>query len=301
METLLACRGLHKRYDATTALDGVDFTVVAGEVSGLIGDNGAGKSTLLRCVLGLARPDAGDIQLLGRSAPPRSGPGLDGVAGLVDGTRWPTGMRVRSVLRMLADYDGSSHARVDEVMEQVSLTALTRQRVGALSLGGRQRLGIAACLLRSPRLLLLDEPVNGLDPTGRRDLRRMLRELSADGAAVVISSHDLTEIAATCDSVTRLDRGRVSWTAAIDEVPESSERHARIATSDDHAATRALAEVADLRITATDDGLGLAGPADTLDEASLALGRAGIAVRRWEPREPLTSAMLRPDDPEAAT
>jgi ABC-2 type transport system ATP-binding protein len=300
METLLACRGLRKRFGETTALAGVDLTVAAGEVRGLVGANGAGKSTLLRCVLGLARPDAGEIELLGRRQAPSAGHPLDGVAGLVDGTRWPTGMRVRSVLRMLAAYDAVPTSRIDDVMEQVSLTGLARQRVGALSLGGRQRLGIAACLLRDPRLLLLDEPVNGLDPTGRRDLRRLLRDLSAAGAAVVISSHDLTEIAATCDSVTRLDRGTASWTAAIDEVPATSERQARIATSDDGAAASTLAEIADLRVNDAEDGLGLAGSADALDEASLALGRAGIAIRRWERREGLAAAML-PSDPDEST
>ena len=301
METLLECRSVTKRFGEVTALAGVDMKVEAGEIRGLVGHNGAGKSTLLRCALGLVRPDTGQVRLLGRPQAPRAGAALDSVAGLVDGTRWPGPMRVRSVLRMLAAYDGQPRTAVDEAIARVSLQPQQNKRVASLSLGGRQRLGIAAALLRRPKLLLLDEPVNGLDPPGRKDLRRLLRELAAAGAAVVISSHDLAEIAATCDTVTKLDHGNVSWTSPIAEVAHTAARRVDVVTSDAVAAGRILAAVADLEVETAGDSqavdggepaLVLRGNADVLDEASQLLGRAGIAIRKWEPQSGLSAAML---------
>lgn len=293
MQVMLDCRAVTKRFGTTTALAGVDLTVESGEVRGLVGRNGAGKSTLLRCALGLIRPDTGELRLLERDVPPKAGRALDGVAGLVDGMRWPGGMTVQAALRMVADYDRSPH-RVEEVIDRLTLGSQRRKRIASLSLGARQRLGVAAALLRSPRLLLLDEPVNGLDPAGRRDLRQLLRELSADGAAVVVSSHDLGEIAATCDTVTRLDAGRVSWTAPLAEVAHTADRRVTATTSDDQTALSVLGDVEGLQVSSSAEGgsLQLLGPADSLDEASLALGRAGIAIRVWEPESQLAAAML---------
>lgn len=291
MDVLLECRGLGKRYAGTVALDGVDLQVGAGEIRGLVGHNGAGKSTLLRCALGLTRPTAGSVRVLGRDRPPTAGPALDGVAGLVDGMRWPTRMTASDVLRMLAQYDRVPRQRTDEVAERLSLGPSLDRRVAALSLGARQRLGVAAALLRAPRLLLLDEPVNGLDPAGRRDLRELLRETAAGGSAIVISSHDLAEIAATCRTVTRLDDGRVSWTRPVEAATDSALQRVHARTSDDPAALAALARVPDLDASSGGGGLVLRGSPDTLDEASVALGLAGIAVRRWEPQDPLAAAM----------
>lgn len=293
MDVLLECRGLGKRYGGAVALDDVDLQVGAGEIRGLVGHNGAGKSTLLRCALGLVRPTAGRVRVLGREQPPRAGRALDGVAGLVDGMRWPHRMTGRSLLRMLAAYDRAPRSRIDEVAEQLSVGPYLDRRVATLSLGARQRLGVAAALLRMPRLLLLDEPVNGLDPAGRRDLRNVLRGLSASGAAIVVSSHDLAEIAATCHTVTRLDAGRVSWTRTIAEVGHTALRRVGLHTSDDQAVPAALAGIAEIEIDQPTEGGGfvLRGTPEALDEASVALGLAGIAVRRWEPQDPLAAAM----------
>jgi len=298
MDVLLECQELGKRYGSTAALDGVDLTVEAGEIRGLVGRNGAGKTTLLRCALGLVRPTSGAVRVLGRERPPGPGTGLDGVAGLVDGMRWPARMNAGDVLRMLAAYDNAPRQRIAEVAERLSLGPHLRQRVAALSLGARQRLGVAAALLRAPRLLLLDEPINGLDPPGRRDLRDLLRELAGSGAAVVVSSHDLAEIAATCDTVTRLDGGRVAWTRAVAEIADSAQRRVRVQTSDDHAAVKVLAAVEGLEVNrppTPGEPLGLRGSPDALDEASVVLGLAGIAVRRWEPHDPLAATMAQED------
>src|SRR5205085_5546332 len=188
-------RGLVKRYGEILAVDHVDLTVERGDVFGYLGPNGAGKTTSLRMMLGLIRPTEGSVQLFGRN-PLRDGAmALDGVAGFVEGPRFYPYLSGRRNLRLLADYDdGDSRSRIDEVLELVELTDRAKDKVGGYSHGMRQRLGISAALLRSPRLLLLDEPTTGLDPAGMRDMRDLVRRLAAQGITVLLSSHLLTEV-----------------------------------------------------------------------------------------------------------
>ena len=183
--------GLVKRFESTTAVDGVDLVVGEGEVQGLLGPNGAGKTTLLRLLFGLLTPDAGEVELLGRPLGAADAVDLDGVAGFVEEpTFYPYLLGAgepRAAGRARPRVPGGR--RVDEVLERVGLAGRGGDRVSGYSTGMRQRLGIAAALLRAPRLLLLDEPTSGLDPAGVREMGGLLRRLAADGTAVLLSSH----------------------------------------------------------------------------------------------------------------
>ena len=172
-----------------------------GEVRGLLGPNGAGKTTLLRMLFGLVRPDAGSIELLGRPLVAPGAAALEGVGGFVEEPSFYPYLSGRANLRLLAKLDGAGEdVSIDEALERVGLTRRGGDRVGGYSTGMRQRLGIAAALLRSPRLLLLDEPTSGLDPAGARAVAALVRELSADGVAVLLSSHQIGELEKVCDA-----------------------------------------------------------------------------------------------------
>ncbi|MDQ6729418.1 MAG: ATP-binding cassette domain-containing protein [Actinomycetota bacterium] len=193
------------------ALDDVDLERAPGELRGLLGLNGAGKTTLLRTLFGLVEADSGSIELLGRETSRGRRPALSGVAGLRRGPEVlliPVG---RANLELLAELDDGGGAGIEEALTRVGLGQRAADRVGSYSTGMRQRLGIAAALLRTPRLLLLDEPTSGLDPAGTRDVSRLLRELSAQGVAVILSSHLIGELETLCDSYTILRSGRVVW------------------------------------------------------------------------------------------
>jgi ABC-type Na+ transport system ATPase subunit NatA len=180
-ETPIEARGLTKRYGELVAVDAVDLTVEPGDVFGYLGPNGAGKTTSLRMMLGLIRPSAGSVRLFGRD--PQAGvAALDGVAGFVEEPRFYPYLTGRRNLELCASLDGHGAAgRIDEVLDVVELSDRARDRVGGYSHGMRQRLGIAAALLRRPRLLLVDEPATGLDPAGMRDMRLLIRRLADDG------------------------------------------------------------------------------------------------------------------------
>ena len=179
---------------------------------GLLGPNGAGKTTLLRLLLGLVRPDQGTIELLGRRLDGRDSHALDGVSGFVEEPTFYPYLSGRANLEVLSHLDGpDARSRIDDVLEQVALTGRAADRVGGYSSGMRQRLGIAAALMRSPRLLLLDEPTSALDPAGARLVIGLLRTLSQDGVGVLLSSNKIEEVERVCDSFTVLHRGRVAW------------------------------------------------------------------------------------------
>src|SRR6188472_1403244 len=208
-------RGLVKRYGEITAVDDVDLTVNSGDVFGYLGPNGAGKTTSLRMMLGLIRPSAGSVRLFGRD--PQAGvAALDGVAGFVEEPRFYPYLTGRRNLELCASLDGHGAAgRIDEVLDVVELSDRARDRVGGYSHGMRQRLGIAAALLRRPRLLLVDESATGLDPAGMRDMRLLIRRLADDGLTVLLSSHLLAEVEELCNRVAIVRKGRMAYEGTL--------------------------------------------------------------------------------------
>jgi ABC-2 type transport system ATP-binding protein len=200
--------GLTKRYSSVTAVENLSFRVREGSVTGFLGPNGAGKTTTLRMVLGLARPTAGDATIEGRRYVELDDPARTVGANLEVAGAHP-GRSGRNHLRALAAMAGLSRSRVDEVLRLVELEDAADRRAGKYSLGMRQRLGLAATLLGDPRVLVLDEPANGLDPQGIRWLRDFLRGMAGEGRTVLVSSHVLAEVAQTVDDVVVIHRGRL--------------------------------------------------------------------------------------------
>jgi ABC-2 type transport system ATP-binding protein len=205
---MIVARGLTKTYGPKTAVDGIDFTVEPGRVTGFLGPNGAGKSTTMRMILGLDRPTAGSVTVDGHRYADSPAP-LREVGALLEAKAVHPGRSARNHLRWLATSNGIPTARVDEVLELVGLEKVARQRVGRFSLGMGQRLGIAVALLGDPRTVVLDEPVNGLDPEGIRWVRNLARRLAEEGRTVFVSSHLMSEMALTADHLVVIGRGRV--------------------------------------------------------------------------------------------
>jgi ABC-type multidrug transport system ATPase subunit len=211
----LVADGLWKRFGAHEAVRGVSLEVRAGEVFGLLGQNGAGKSTLLRLLCGLLRPDAGSVRLFGHDVQRERVQALSQAGFLVEGPTLPGELRARAALQWAARLSGgSADGRIDEVLAQVGLAGAAAKQVRELSLGMKQRLGIAAALLGRPRLLVLDEPMNGLDPGGIRELSDLLSALARAGAAVLVSSHLLDEVERVAQRAAVMAGGQVA--AVID-------------------------------------------------------------------------------------
>jgi ABC-2 type transport system ATP-binding protein len=215
----VATRGLVKRYGSIVAVDHVDLTVERGDVFGYLGPNGAGKTTSLRMMLGLIRPSEGRAELFGRDPLVEGAKALEGVAGFVEAPRFYPYLSGRRNLRLLADYDdGDSRSLIEEMLELVELRDRGNDRVGGYSHGMRQRLGIAASLLRRPRLLLLDEPATGLDPAGMRDMRDLVRRLAGEGITVLLSSHLLAEVEELCNRVAIIRMGRIVYEGSLEDL-----------------------------------------------------------------------------------
>jgi ABC-2 type transport system ATP-binding protein len=208
MEPRIEVRALRKRYRTTVAVDGLSFTVRAGEVTGFVGPNGAGKSTTMRLILGLDTPDEGEALVNGHSYRSLRTP-LRQVGSLLDASALHPGRRARDHLLWLAHSNGIGKPRVSEVLDQVGLASAARRRAGGFSLGMQQRLGIAAALLGDPPVLLFDEPANGLDPDGIVWIRGLMRSLAAEGRAVLVSSHLMGEMEGTADHLIAVGRGRL--------------------------------------------------------------------------------------------
>jgi ABC-2 type transport system ATP-binding protein len=264
MEATLEAQGLRKRYGSTVAVDGLSFTVRPGVVTGFVGPNGAGKSTTMRLFLGLDAPDAGAALVGSRPYPELASP-LREVGALLDAGAFHPGRSAREHLRWLAASNGLPRGRVEEVLDQVGLARATRRRVGGFSLGMAQRLGIAAALLGDPPILLLDEPVNGLDPDGIRWIRGLLRSLASEGRVVLVSSHLMSELEDTADHLIVIGRGRLIADIAVrDLLKEAGGARVTIRTPE---AARALALLAEAGATVTSSEV------DTLSVAGLEAAR----------------------------
>jgi ABC-2 type transport system ATP-binding protein len=294
-------RGISKSFEEVIALDGVDLDVAEGQVHGLVGPNGAGKTTLLGLLLGLAVADGGNLEILGN--PVRRTLALpDGVAGFVDGPGLYPSLTASQNLLALARLRGSGADGIGDALEQVGLTDVADDRVRGFSLGMRQRLGLAAALLTRPRLLVLDEPANGLDPAGTRHVHRVLTGLAANGTSVVLSSHRMDDLAALCTEVTILATGRVVFSGPVSKLAaETDELDYRVRTSDAAAARRVAAETPELRVLPDDDllrrhdveALPVRAAVPALDDLVARLVGAGVAVRELAPVvSPLEAAFL---------
>ncbi len=281
----LEVRGLVKRYGELTAVGGVDLTVRTGDVYGYLGPNGAGKTTSLRMMLGLIRPTEGAVRVFGRD-PMESVRALEGVAGFVEAPTFYPYLNARRNLEMLAAYDGGgARERIDEALDTVELAHRQRDRVGGYSHGMRQRLGIAAALLRAPKLLLLDEPATGLDPAGMRDMRLLIRRLAEGGMTVLLSSHLLNEVEDVCNRVAIVRQGKIVYEGEISALKRGAGTRYWLQTTDDEralAVCRAQTGIGDL---STDHGR-ISFTADEPAAAALsqALVESGALIRAMAPQ-----------------
>jgi ABC-2 type transport system ATP-binding protein len=294
-------RGIRKSFGDVVALNGVDLDIPDGQIHGLVGPNGAGKTTLLGLLLGLAVADSGTLEILG-SPVSRSLALPDGIAGFVDGPGLYPSLTARGNLAALARLRGTRDADISDALEQVGLTDVADDRVRGFSLGMRQRLGLAATLLTRPRLLVLDEPANGLDPAGARHVHRVLTRLAADGTSILLSSHRMDDLAALCNEVTILVTGRVVFSGPISKLgAETDELDYRLRTSDPTTARRIAEAARELRILPQDDllqqrdteALLVRAAVPALDDLVARLIGAGVAVRELAPVvAPLEAAFL---------
>ncbi|MFF3665714.1 ATP-binding cassette domain-containing protein [Microtetraspora malaysiensis] len=242
MHATIEVHGLRKRFGQTVALDGMSFTVSPGHVTGFVGPNGAGKSTTMRVILGLDAADEGTALVGGRPYRSLRTP-LTHVGALLDAAALQPSRTARNHLLWLAHSQGLPAGRVDEVLEQVGLRSAARRRAGGFSLGMRQRLGIAAALLGDPPMLMLDEPVNGLDPEGIVWIRGLLRSLAAQGRAVLVSSHLMSEVEDTADRLVVVGRGRVVADTTVAELIAAASRdRVRLRTTAREHATMVLSQ-----------------------------------------------------------
>jgi ABC-2 type transport system ATP-binding protein len=230
---------LTKRFGQTTAVDGLSFTASEGKIVGFLGPNGAGKTTTLRALLGLVNPTSGRALIDGREYRELDDP-VGSVGAVLENARFHPGRNARHHLRILTLAAGIHRARVDEVLGLVGLADDADRRVGGYSLGMRQRLNLAAALLGDPRVLVLDEPANGLDPQGIRWLRDVLRHLAGEGRAVLVSSHVLAEIAQTVDDVVVIGRGKLLAQGPVEQLTQRAGGATRVRTPDYDALGRAL-------------------------------------------------------------
>src|SRR6202789_684560 len=218
---VIVVRGLTKRYGSAVAVDGLSFDVAPGAVTGFLGLNGSGKSTTMRVILGLDAPDAGHARIGGQAYRQLRWP-LREAGGLLESRAFHPGRSARAHLAALAASNSISQSRVAEVLEIVGLGSVARKRTGKFSLGMAQRLGIAAALLGDPAVLLLDEPVNGLDPEGIRWMRGFLKSLADEGRALLVSSHLMSELEGTADHLVVIGRGALIADAPTREVLQMS-------------------------------------------------------------------------------
>ncbi len=286
---VIEIQSLTKRFGGTTAVDDLSFRVEPGVVTGFLGPNGAGKTTTLRSLVGLVRPTSGRATFGGRSYHELESP-LRTVGTALEAASFHPGRSGRDHLRVMGAAAGIPSGRVDEVLEWVGLADAGRRRVGGYSLGMRQRLGLAAALLGDPGALVLDEPINGLDPEGIRWIRVFLRDLAAQGRTVLVSSHLLSEVQQTVDRVVIISHGRLAYEGTLDGLEAGATARVHVDAADRDALARAL-QAAGAQIDAAADGLHVTGlDAEAIGRHALA---AGVPLRLLVPqREGLEDVFL---------
>ena len=274
--------GLTKRYGHVTAVDGVSLTVRPGEVYGFLGPNGAGKTTTLRMLLGLVRPTAGTARVFGEvPGAPRH---LASVGALIEGPGFYPYLSGRDNLRVLSRYSGTGEARIGTVLDLVDLSGRAGDKFSTYSMGMKQRLGVAAALLKDPRLLILDEPTNGLDPAGMADMRMLVRRLGTAGTTVMLSSHLLGEVQQICDRVGVVANGRLVAESTVAQLRGQASLRV-VAQPLEDAAARARALLGPDRVRISDGGLDLAIEAEKAAWVNGELVESGVAVSELRVRE----------------
>jgi ABC-2 type transport system ATP-binding protein len=280
--------GLTKRFGENIAVNDVELLVPRGCAFGYLGPNGAGKTTLIRVLLGLTHADAGEMFLLGHAVPRHRDLALAGVGAIVDEPRFHGHLSGRRNLQILAAARApAAKGRIEPSLERVGILHRADDKVSKYSMGMRQRLGVAACLLDDPQLLILDEPMNGLDPGGMLDMRDMITSLVAEGRTVVLSSHLLDEVERTCDAVAIVDRGKVIRQGPISQLLAGSSFEVQVECSAPDRA-RALLEATAIggHIQASPDGLAITLPEgterDAIAEVARVLVEGGISLYRLQ-------------------
>jgi ABC-type multidrug transport system ATPase subunit len=282
-DNVVATHALTKHYGKTiTAVDALDLEVRRGEVFGFLGPNGAGKTTTLRMLLGLIRPSSGSAQVVGHR--PGEPAGLARIGSLVESPAFYPYLSGRENLKVVADYAGLPHVRVDAALDEVELLSRAKDRFGTYSMGMKQRLAVAAALIKEPDLMILDEPTNGLDPQGVVEMRNLIRRLGTGSRTVLLSSHLLNEVEQTCDRVAIIRKGKLVVQGRVDELRGQASLIVKATPAD--AARRSLVQILGQAAVAGVDGtLRLSVSPDRAADINAALVSAGIRVSELRPAE----------------
>ena len=288
MSAIIEIEGLHKEYrrwrgEPLRAVDGLDLSVPEGGVFGFLGPNGSGKTTTIRCMLGLVAATSGTTTVLGRPTPSELATVMPRVGAIVETPAMFPTMTARENLQLLGAIDGIGRRRVAQSLELVGLGDRADNKVRTYSLGMRQRLGLAAALLKDPALLVLDEPANGLDPAGMREIRELLRQLGNEGRTVFVSSHLLTEVEQTCDRVAIIDRGRLILTGRVDDVLAEASRPSLLVGLDNLDAGAETLRSAGLAVDSDGAYLRVALPASDAAHVTKLLADAGLYLNELRP------------------
>jgi ABC-2 type transport system ATP-binding protein len=287
-ELPVSARGLVKRYGDVVALAGVDLTVERGDVYGFLGPNGAGKTTALRILLGLIRPTAGSARLFGRDPQTELPGALDGVGGFVETPAFYPYLSGRKNLELLAAFDrNGGDDRIASLLTLVDLIDRAGDRVGTYSQGMRQRLGIASALLRNPRLLILDEPTNGLDPGGMRDVRALVRRLADEGITILLSSHLLAEVEEVCTRVAIIRLGSIVYEGSLEGLRAQAAMKYRLRVTDVARAATVLGARGDVHdVIVEGEELTFSADDSAVVEVSRAIVNAGVGIAALIPEAP---------------
>jgi ABC-2 type transport system ATP-binding protein len=286
---VIEIEGLHKEYaklrgGRTVAIQGLDLSVPTGGVFGFLGPNGAGKTTTIRCLLGLVRPSAGRMTLMGADVQRDLPSVIARVGSIVEAPAMFPRFSGRRNLEILARIHGEGETAIDAALERVGLADRAKDRVRTYSLGMKQRLAIAATLLRDPALLILDEPANGLDPAGIVEVRELVRSLGAEGRTIFISSHILSEVQQTADHVAIVAKGKLVTSGPVDEVLTTGGRGLLVKVGDLEAGRRVLTE-AQMPVVSAGGALKVDVPAEQAERVSRTLAEAGLFVTELRPDE----------------